>query len=120
MQNQDNLKSKTILYVEDDSDTVEVFKLILSRFTKEIYTASNGKEGLEMYKKLKPDIVISDIEMPVMSGLELLEEIKKDDPNRPVVIITAFRDEAHNAVKADAVLIKPINRVELQEVLGRL
>ncbi|MFP4332716.1 MAG: response regulator [Campylobacterales bacterium] len=120
MQNSDNLKNKSILYVEDDSETVEVFKLILSRFIKEIHTASNGKEGLEMYKELKPDIIITDIEMPIMSGLELLNEIKKDDPNKPVVIITAFRDEAHNAKNADAVLIKPINRLELQEILGRL
>lgn len=120
MQNNSNLKNKTILYVEDDKDTVDIFTLILSRFTGSVHTARNGKEGLEIFKELKPDIVITDIEMPIMDGIELLNAIKSQSPNTPVLIITAFRDETHNATLADAILIKPINRVELQGVLEKL
>lgn len=120
MEKQKILKDKTILYVEDDRDTVEIFTLILTRFAKQVHTAPNGKEGLLKFRELKPDIVITDIEMPIMDGIELLEAIKSESPNTPVLIITAFRDEAHNATKADAVLIKPINRVELQKVLEEI
>lgn len=114
------LSRKTVLYVEDDKDTVELFSQMLSKHVKHIDIAYNGKEGLEKYKQLDPDIVITDIEMPIMSGLTLLSEIKKIDSKQIVVIISAFEDEAHGAKQANAVIIKPIKRKEVLEALERL
>ncbi|MCK4442023.1 MAG: response regulator, partial [Sulfurovaceae bacterium] len=58
------LNNYTILYVEDDIDTQELMSNILKMTFKEVFVASNGKEGLELYKEKKPDIVLSDISMP--------------------------------------------------------
>lgn len=114
------LKQKTILYVEDDEDTLELFSIMLKPYVKDMYLASNGLEGLTMFEDLNPDIVITDIEMPKMNGLELLEKIKASDKNKPVIVITAFKDEAHKASKADALIIKPINKQEVLSTLKNL
>jgi YesN/AraC family two-component response regulator len=84
------LKNLTILYVEDDIETQKLIKRILNSSTKEVYIANNGKEGLKLYKEKKPDIVLTDICMPKMNGLEMSEEIKKINPNQAIGIFTAF------------------------------
>ena len=61
--------------------------------------------------------MITDIEMPNMNGLELLEKVKELNPAEPVVVITAFEDEAHEAKQADAILIKPVHRESLLRTL---
>ncbi|MFW6307802.1 MAG: response regulator transcription factor [Campylobacterales bacterium] len=107
------LLDKRVLFVDDDETTREVMNSTLSRRFKEVYLAKNGKEGFEVFEAQKPDIVITDIEMPVMNGLKLLEKIKEIEPTKPVVVVTAFSDEAHKASKADAIIIKPVNRNNL-------
>lgn len=107
------LKDKTVLFVDDDATTREVMYNTFARRFKKVLLAENGKEGLEIFEKEGPDVVVTDIEMPVMNGLKLLERIKSIDPKKPVVIVTAFSDEAHKASKADAIVIKPVNRNDL-------
>jgi len=104
----------TILYVEDDLDTQRLIKQILSSYVKEIYVAGDGEEGLAFYKKLKPDIVLTDINMPKMNGLEMSEEIKKIVPNQPIGIFTAF-DEPEYLKRASELdigtyILKPFDR----------
>ena len=111
------LKTKTAILVEDDSDTTEVFSRMLGYIMKSVDVARNGKEGLELIHAENPDIVITDIEMPVMNGLELLREIKKTHPQKIVIVVTAFQDEAQQAKEADAVLIKPVLKDDLKKKL---
>lgn len=113
------LKEKTILFVDDEEGIRKVMKAILEPRCQEVFIADNGKTGLEMYKEKLPDIVITDIEMPVMNGLKLLEEIKAIDKEKPVVIVTAFKDEAHKAEQADEVLVKPVKKAFLVETLAK-
>ncbi|QOG12883.1 response regulator [Arcobacter sp. FWKO B] len=89
------LKTITVLYVEDDYLIREQTKAMFQNLFKETITASDGKEGLEAYlaNKDKIDVIVSDINMPNMDGLEMSEEIHKIDPNVPIVITTAFTDE---------------------------
>ena len=84
------LKNLTILYVEDDIDTQKLIKRILSSSVKEVFVASDGIEGLNLYKEKKPDIVLTDICMPKMDGLEMSKEIKNINQNQPIGIFTAF------------------------------
>ncbi|MBM4305071.1 MAG: sigma-54-dependent Fis family transcriptional regulator [Deltaproteobacteria bacterium] len=79
-----------ILVVDDEESIREFFQIMLKREGYEVFTASNGREGFEFLKKNPVDLIISDIQMPEMSGLELLSKIKEFDPEMIMVMITAF------------------------------
>jgi two-component system, NtrC family, response regulator PilR len=79
-----------ILVVDDEESIREFFEIMLKREGYEVVTAANGVEGLEKLKKSSFDLVISDIQMPEMSGIELLGKVKEADPEMPMVMITAF------------------------------
>ena len=87
-----NFKSISVLIVDDDSEILDMMKIIVSRIVGTVYTASNGKDGLESYKTNKPDMVISDIRMPLLTGLEMAKEIKEISPEQPIAIISAHND----------------------------
>jgi len=71
------LENMRVLYVEDNEDIREELAETLEFDVKELFIAENGEEGLEKFKKYKPDIVITDIKMPKMDGLKMSVEIKK-------------------------------------------
>ena len=108
-----NTKDFTLLFVEDDQEILEWMQIILENNFKEYYQASNGKEGLELYKKHRPDIVITDISMPLLGGLEMSKEIKKIDKNKPIIIMSAFDNKEYllEAINTgiDYFISKPIN-----------
>ena len=85
-------KQSTLLYVEDEENIIEEMVEILELDFENIYVATNGKEGLEMYKKYKPNVVISDVQMPLMDGLEMSKEILKIDSNAKIILTTAFNE----------------------------
>ncbi len=111
----------SILFIDDEDGVRESYDTLLNMWAKKAYSASNGKEGLELYKKYKPDIIITDIKMPVMSGLEMIGEIKKIDPDFPIIITTAHQEPELllEAIKyqVDAYIIKPIPKKELRKYL---
>lgn len=79
-----------ILVVDDEESIREFFQIMLKREGYEVFTASNGREGFDFLKKNPVDLIISDIQMPEMSGLELLSKVKELDPEMVVLMITAF------------------------------
>ena len=108
------LEKFTILYVEDDIDTQRLIKKVLSSSAKEVFVASDGEEGLSLYKERQPDIVLTDISMPNMDGLEMAKKIKEIVPNQTIGIFTAF-DEPEYLKKAAELdigtyLLKPFDR----------
>lgn len=112
----ENLKNYTILYVEDEKESVELIQSLLKNKIKTIFVAYDGLEGLELYKQHLPDIVISDIQMPNMNGIEMTKEIKKINPKQNIIFITAF-NENHLLLEAinlgiDKYIIKPILTLE--------
>ena len=113
--NLDLLKTITILYVEDEVQLQEEMTLNISPFVKKIITAKDGKEGLELFKKYsdKIDLVVSDILMPYMNGIEMVDKILEIDPNIPVVYTTAFSDSEYMKKTIEqsvvAYIIKPID-----------
>lgn len=112
----ENLKNYTILYVEDEKESVELIQTLLKTKIKTIFVAYDGIEGLELYKEHLPDIVISDIQMPNMNGIEMAKEIKKLNPKQNIIFITAFNEnnlllEAIN-LGIDKYIIKPILSLE--------
>jgi diguanylate cyclase (GGDEF)-like protein len=107
------LKNFTILYVEDNKDAQEQLKMILEDDVKEFYQAYNGKEGLAIYKEKNPDIILTDINMPILDGLKMAKEIKDIDSKQPILIISSFdeKDNLLNAIEimVDAFITKPID-----------
>jgi CheY-like chemotaxis protein len=106
----------TILYVEDD----ELTRLMISKYMGDkgvnILEASNGKEGLEKYKEHSPDIVLTDITMPVMTGYEMIEEIVKINPNQKIIVTSGLAEEEKCPVKVETIS-KPINVVKLTKMI---
>jgi CheY-like chemotaxis protein len=110
-----------VLYVEDEDFVREPFSEMLRRRVKEVIIARDGAEGLARFKQEKPDLVISDIKMPVMDGLAMTKEIKSINPYVPVIITTAFefKDYLMKAIEVgvNKYLVKPIDRNSLLTAL---
>ncbi len=115
------LKLIKILYVEDDLSLRTSMKDFLKLYFKEVLTASNGSEGLELFLKYLPDIVLTDIKMPKLDGIKMTMEIKKINRNIPVILTTAYTEteDLINAIEAnvDRYIQKPINIDSLLETL---
>ncbi|MFO0754385.1 MAG: response regulator [Thermodesulfovibrionales bacterium] len=109
-----------VLYVEDD----ELARMIIGRWLQKtvsnIYLGANGAEGLELFKQHEPDIVITDVNMPIMDGREMLRQIKTLKPDIPVIVTTAYEDEDHRAGDDCIVLVKPVFREKLIEAIREL
>ena len=118
---QNYLKTLTVLYVEDDGDTREQFCEFLLRSVGTLITAVNGAEGLDAFVKRAPDIVITDILMPVMDGLTMASEIRKLARSVPIIVLTAFEqtDYLKRAIDIgiDKYVPKPVNSYLLFECL---
>lgn len=115
------LKSLTVVYVEDEEPVRHNISLALKRRVGKVITAENGKEGLEKTQAFNPDVVITDIEMPVMNGLEMIRRIREIyDRKRPIIVITAYKDEEHHTDLADGYLYKPILFDKLEEMIVEL
>ena len=115
------LENFTLLYAEDNPETQESMGEILESETKELYQAYSGREGLALYKEKKPDIVLSDINMPEMDGLEMAAAIREIDHLQPIVITSAFNDR-ETLLKAinlgvDGFVTKPVDLNLLLEKL---
>ena len=80
-----------ILIVDDELDMLELLRMIIKEKTPyEVTTTNNPLEAIELAKQGGFDLVITDLKMPVLDGLEVLDAIKKEDPDRPVIFITAY------------------------------
>ncbi|WP_419258800.1 response regulator [Campylobacter fetus] len=84
------LKGVDILVVEDCDMARTALKLGLKPYCRCYYEASNGYEGIEIFKNHKIDIIITDIHMPLLNGLEMIEEIKKIKPQQSFIVITSY------------------------------
>lgn len=107
----------TVLYAEDDPVIREKFTKILQKKFETLLVAENGKEGYELYQALKPDLILSDIKMPKMNGLEMIEKIKKTDKSAKAIIMSAFSEPEYFLKAIDigvqSYLIKPVKTKRL-------
>ena len=81
----------TLVIVDDEPDLLDLLKLILTEKTEhKVLTTSDPHQAIEWCKSLKADLLISDLRMPEMEGIELLKIVKQIDPNLPLILITAY------------------------------
>ena len=114
-------KNIKILYVEDDEIARENGVEYLQNFFEQIYEASDAIKALQLYEKYQPDIIITDIQMPKLNGLEFVKKIRQKDKKTQIIIITAFcdRDYLLKAIELQLVkyLVKPVKEKEFEEAL---
>ena len=88
---------------------------------KEVYEAADGLEGYSLYERKKPEIIIIDINIPKLNGIELIKKIRKKDHNVKVIILTAHTDKSFlieaTSLKLTKYLVKPVSRKSLKEAL---
>lgn len=106
----DKLNELKILYVEDDELIRENTLEILLRKCKNILTAKNGEEGLVLYEQMKPDIIITDIQMPKMDGLSMIKKIRENDITTKIIITTAYNEQKYLLDAVELQLIKYITK----------
>lgn len=114
----------SILYVEDEKYIRDELFEILSLDFKELFVASNGQEGLELYKEHRPELIISDIQMPKMDGLLLSRKILEIDSQAKIILTTAFNEESHlkesKSLNIFDYIKKPIDLNELYSAIERI
>lgn len=119
-----NLSQVSLLYVEDEDYLRERMSRILERRIGTLYQAVNGEEGLRKFHEYNPDIVLTDIRMPIMDGLEMSRKIKTENEIVPIVITTAHNDEEFLLraidIGIDKYIKKPVNRNELIKTLSNV
>lgn len=114
-------KDLKVLYVEDQEDIRLFTTSILKNFFKLVANEANGKDGLDRFNSEEFDLVITDIQMPKMTGIEMIREIRERDNLIPIVITTAFNDEKYLvdsiSLGVDRYIIKPIEPKKLSDSL---
>lgn len=103
-------KKKNILIIDDDEIMRSLLMDLLSRKAYGLTAVENGMDGLKLLKSETYDLIITDISMPFVSGLGVIDTVKKTHPHTPVIAITGFGEEAMAAAKekaADMVIGKP-------------
>jgi CheY-like chemotaxis protein len=114
-------KPKKILVIEDSADSRELICHLLQSAGLQVDSADNGKEGLEKALKQKPDLLLLDLEMPVLNGFGVIKQLRASDYNKPIVAITAHntiqdRDRCQDA-GFDGMISKPFDQEGLVRVL---
>jgi len=87
------LKKLKILLVEDEEKIALLLKSAIGSYFYKFYIAKSGLEGLQKYQKLAPDIVIADINMPLLSGLDMAKKIREESRDIPIIILSAFSEK---------------------------
>ena len=112
----------TLLYAEDEIETRKNYANYLKRLFKEVYVVSNGQEALNVYNEKKPNIMLLDINMPFINGLELTKKIRQEDKTTRVIILTAHLEQDKLLFAAELNLTKylpkPTTRTQLKDALN--
>ena len=113
-------KPKCVVCVEDEPEMVDLIRLILSRKGFEVIGSDGGVDGLEVIKKVKPDLILLDLMMPDMDGWEVYQQVKADDDvkDTPVIVVTAKAQSIDKVLglhiaKVDDYITKPFGPQEL-------
>lgn len=117
------LKNLTILYVEDDQNVRQNAVEYLKRYCKSVLEAKDGKEAIAVWRDARPDVIITDISMPRLNGLDMARYIRSEDAGVQIIIATAYSDTDYlmQAVELQLVkyLVKPITKEKLMSALEK-
>jgi len=115
----------SVLVVEDDRTALDalclMIKIKLPDFT--VYTAQDGRSGIDVFRKHTPDVIVTDVNMPVMNGMEMAEEIKSIKPDTKFIVLTAYNEkvffEKFKKIGCSAFIVKPVEFRKLIAAIER-
>jgi CheY-like chemotaxis protein len=117
------MKHMRILFAEDDDLQRDELSVFLRKRVKKVYSVKNGFEAIEKYKLLKPDIILTDLRMPKVDGLELVKRIREVDRITPIIVITAMNDKETILKSLDLgitnYVVKPLDVEELVSIIEK-
>jgi YesN/AraC family two-component response regulator len=131
-QNNNTSPAISILFVEDDKATLDIFATIIPVKYPDVtlHTANNGRAGLELFKTHMSDIVITDINMPEMGGVQMAEKIRAINPEAKIIVLTAdtgkgtLESAVGDGVVIDYYIMKPVNFemlfVAIEQCIGEI
>jgi len=118
------LKEVSILYVEDEDEIRDEVAQVLSLLSNRVVTASDGDEAFKIFSKEKPQLIITDIEMPRTNGIEFAQKVRATDLQVPIIMFTAYTNKEYLLPAANlniqAYLIKPLESKGLREALYKV
>lgn len=112
-----------ILIVDDDAVVRQLLRIVLRQLNHEVVEAQNGREGLQQYRARPTDVVITDIQMPEMDGLEMIQEIRTNDPEAIIIAMSAGLPsslDAAEALGAQCTFEKPFSLIALRNLVQEL
>src|SRR5678815_4049235 len=111
----------SVLIVDDDADTRELLDVALVRAGYSVATASNGREALAILRTIRPEMILLDIQMPVMDGAEFRQAQRRDQDliKIPTVVMTGSREEPVLDIAVAETLTKPFRVKDLLAIVGR-
>ena len=119
----EQLSNYTVLYAEDDDGVRKNVAEMLNLLFGQVFVASNGEEAYAMFLENSPQIIITDIKMPKLNGIELAKKIRKKDENIQIIVISAHTEVDYMLDAIDLSLmkyiVKPITETKLFEALER-
>ena len=117
-------RRRQVLVVDDKMAVRDILSRILSSWGYHVTAAGNGLQGATLFITGSYDLVITDLEMPLMDGWELSRLIKKQSPNTPVILVTGLCEDRHweqiNTSCIDAIILKPFDLHEIEKTIQRL
>ena len=116
----ESIKDLNVLIVEDGKDIRDIMSATLGKLFHSATTAIDGLNGLEKFNENKPNIIISDIRMPNMSGNDMIDKMKESDPSIPIIVVSGHGNMIKKTNKADIFLSKPIKFDKLIEAIYTL
>jgi DNA-binding response OmpR family regulator len=115
------LNNSSLLLVEDDIKLQQNFAKLLKFYIQKVFVAKDGLEALDMYKKNRPDIIITDVKMPRLNGIEFIKQIRKENSKIPIVVTSAYTNQEYllESIKLSLIdyLIKPMREEDLERIL---
>jgi DNA-binding response OmpR family regulator len=120
----EQLKNYTLLYAEDEYSVQDKMREYFESYFHAVYCATDGHEALELHRRYRPDVVILDINMPKINGLEVARRIRHEDTYTKIIMLTAHSEKEillqATEIDMSRYLIKPVSPIELKSALDKV
>jgi CheY-like chemotaxis protein len=117
----DALNNIKVLYVEDEKFTRMLVTKMLEKAGMDVTEAANGMIGYKKFLEVSPDIIVTDLAMPEMDGFEMIVKIKSHNSDTPIIVTTAYREEAEKVNESvNECIYKPILKEDLLSAINKI